>query len=200
MKRTPRRCVAVATISLMLTLAACALAQPTAAPGDRPVGPARLAVRLGLSEEQAAAAAKLREAGQAERLALRKDVLRLRNELQGEMLADSPDARKVEKLAGEIAALQGKARASRLRQQIEFRKLLTPAQRDKLLLMGPGRGPGPDGRGMRGGRGPGLREGRFPGCDGSGRHFGRGPGRGAGRGAGRGPGAGADFGLPGGGI
>jgi len=109
----------------------------------------RLADRLGLSDAQRASIRKLWTEGQQDRLTARKELMRVRNELRGEMLKDNPDTRRVEGLSQQIGDLQTRMRTSRLTMRIQIRKVLTPEQRDQLMLMrmhrGFGRGAG-DGR------------------------------------------------------
>jgi Spy/CpxP family protein refolding chaperone len=189
-KQVTKRSAALAALCLIMGLAAAAAAQPGRGPdggrgdgfgpdggrGDG-FGPGahmgRLWERLDLTPEQRDKMAKLRETGQAEGLALRKDLMRLRHELRGEMLKDAPEGRAVEQFAARIGELQGKLQAHRLRQRLALRALLTPEQRDRLLLLEAQRGPRGDRSGQRGGRD--HRPGR------AGRHAGR-PGRGAGQG------------------
>ena len=149
----------------------CPLRQSPGEDGDGPDPGDRLVQRLGLTEEQAASVRRMREESQTERLSLRKEMMRLRHALRGEMLEDLPDLQEVERLSTDISRLQARIRLERLRGQIELRKLLTPEQRDKLLAMRGDRWACRDGE-----RGPGRRgcceqDGRGPGC-------GQGPGRG----------------------
>lgn len=185
-------------LAAILGMATVAAAQPAAAP-EAPAAPPCLRMgpgadepdpgdcgplaKLDLTEEQEQAIAKLREEGHKQRLADRKDLRRLRHDLQGVMLADEPDARAAEKLIGQIADLRAKMQVSRLRQHLAVRQLLTPEQRDRLPLGGPGwfdgrddcdghdgfggRG-GPGWRGHRGGHGPGCGPCQGP-CQGPGR-------------------------------
>ncbi len=171
-KQLTMRSAALAALCLVLGLAAAAAAQPGPGAGRGPgdgSGPGerfgRLYERLDLTAEQREQLGKLRETGRAEGLALRKELQRLRHELEGELLEDAPEGKAVEQFAMRIGEAQGKLQAHRLRQRLAMRALLTPEQRDRLLTLG-------EGRGMRG-------EGR------GGRHFGA-PGRDHGRGAGRG--------------
>lgn len=192
-------------LAAMLGMATVAAAQPAAAPeapaaapclrmgpgADEPgAGDRGPLAGLDLTEEQGQAIAKLREEGRQERLADRKNMRRLRHDLQGVMLADEPDARAAEKLIGQIADLRAKMQMSRLRQHLAVRQLLTPEQRDRLPLGGPGWFDGRDdfggrdGFGSRGGRGGpgwrGHRGGRGPGfgpCQGPCQGPGQGPGR-----------------------
>jgi Spy/CpxP family protein refolding chaperone len=146
MRRNRKALLSLAVLGMMLLPAAGALAQPGPDPrgaGDRF---ARLCERLDLSDEQQAAVAKLREEGRAERRAWRAELIRLRHDLRGEMLQEGPSAARIDKLSEDIGALQAKVRASRLKQRVAMRNLLTPEQRDRLPL--PGERPG-----MRQGRG-----------------------------------------------
>lgn len=124
----------------------------------------RLAARLELNEEQTKAVADLHAKQRERNLALRTDLMRLRHELEGEMLKDQPDAKAVKSLAGKIGELRTAMQQNRLETRLAVRQQLTPEQRDRMLLMG--ERDGRDGRGGRGGCGD---------CDGHGR-------RGAGRG------------------
>ncbi|HPF70922.1 MAG TPA: Spy/CpxP family protein refolding chaperone [Candidatus Krumholzibacteria bacterium] len=151
---------------------------PGFGPGFGPErGIAHLKARLNLSDEQVKAITDLQEASRTKNTALRKDMMRLRNELEGEMLKDAPDAKAVKGLVGKIGDLRTQMQQNRMETRLAVRAQLTPEQRDKMLLMGEGRG---HGRGERAGRDGfrGARGGRG-GCDGDGPH-GRGPGRGCG--------------------
>lgn len=148
-----------------------------------------LAQRLDLSEEQKTAIEAIHEKTEKELVSLRKDLMKLRHEMHGEMIQDDPSEKTVLDLNRKIGAAKTEMQALKLKTRLEVRQQLTEEQRDRMLLMeGPGRGPGPDGRhgqrGMRGGMGgPGMGgpEGRF-GCGQGGRG-----GRGACFGAGRTP-------------
>jgi Spy/CpxP family protein refolding chaperone len=127
---------------------------------------------LGLTDAQQQAWNELREKGRQERVALHKDLMRLRNELRGEMLKDEPSAAKVQDLVARAGELRTKMQQNRMARRLEMRKLLTPEQRDRLLLMEQERGRG-HGRGMRGFQR--SDRGGCPGhCDGSQRRQGRG--------------------------
>ncbi len=150
-----RTLVPVLLLLLVTGLASLAAAQPGAFRGDVPppgrpgpgfgpcgsfgpgqgAGQAFLLDRLDLSDEQRQQIDTLREKGRREALALRKQLLRLRNELHGEMLQDTPDADKVTRLARKIGDVKTQLRVHRLEQRLAVRKLLTPEQRDELLLM-----------------------------------------------------------------
>ena len=183
-----------AAIAAVFTFAGLALAQgPGGGPGKGPgrgpgagawcdqEGPGRgierLAARLDLNEDQVKAITALQDGSRAKNQALRKDLLRLRNELEGELLKDQPDVKAVKNLAAKIGDLRTQMQQNRLETRLAVRQQLTPEQRDKMLLMGE------SGRGHRVGR-HGMRGDR----DGFGRgDFGRGPGRGQGRGPGLNP-------------
>ncbi len=147
----------------------------------------RMAKRLDLSEDQIASIKEIRENGRSDSQELRKQMLRLRNEKQGEMLKDDPSTKKVLALTTELGDLRTKMQTNRMANRLEVRKVLTPEQRDKMLLAGKDRGK--KGRGHKGGqkRGGGRDEcsekgGRQSGCgqqgQGSCENDGRGPHRG----------------------
>jgi len=125
--------------------------------GDGEFGPEmrweRLAQHLDLSAEQTQTIAEIREKGRAKNLELRKEMMQLRHEKRGEMLKDDPATKTVLGLTTKIGELRTEMQINRMRGRLEVRKLLTPQQRDKMLLRGEGRG----GRGGRRGSGEGHR-------------------------------------------
>lgn len=134
----------------------------------------RLAERLDLTEDQVTAIRGIREEGRQENLEIRKKMMRLRNELQGEMLQDEPSQKKVLDLNDRMGELRTQQRANRLKNRLAVREQLTPEQRDRMLVMkerGQGRrgGHGME-RGPRRGMGPrhGNGSGRFGGSRGMG--------------------------------
>jgi Spy/CpxP family protein refolding chaperone len=123
---------------------------------------------LDLTDAQRTQLSEIREKGQAEGTALRKQMMRLRNDMRGEMLQDRPDRRKIVRLAEQIGAVQTKLGVHRAEQHLTMLDVLTPEQRDEWLSrphqgrrgggMGHGgRGMGPGGRGARGFGGGGSR-------------------------------------------
>lgn len=175
MKIRPTKTLAIATATMIvLALSGLALAQgphgggkgdcPQArCDGDGP-GIERLAARLDLSEAQVKAVTDEQEQGREKNQALRKDMLRLRNELRGEMLKDTPDAKAAKGLVAKIGELRTQMQQNRMETRLAVRQQLTPEQRDKMLLMGEGRGE----RGGREGRGEGRGHGRHGGQRGCG--------------------------------
>lgn len=122
----------------------------------------RLAERLELTEEQQTAIEELRTTNREQNLELRKDLARLRNEIEGELLKDDPDQGAALKLSDEIGDLHKQMRTNHLETRLAVREQLTSEQRDKMLAMKSGsgkrggRGRGGDGEGpRRGGRGHG---------------------------------------------
>lgn len=137
----------------------------------------RLARRLDLDDGQREAIAKIHAAGRERDLPLRKELRRLRHELKGEMMKDTPSGKAVQDLAARIGEARTSLQAGRLSDRLAVRGQLTEQQRDKMLAMG---GPGD---GQRGGRDGGRHGGwNRPGrggadCDGDGpRRGGRGQG------------------------
>ena len=134
----------------------------------------RMAERLDLTEQQQEAIAKIRQEGSKGNLELRKQMMRLRNEIQGEMLKDQPSEKTVLDLTAQMGKIRTELQSNRIKQQLAIGKLLTPEQRDQMLLMGQG---GRQGRGGhdRHGRRDGSGCGAAGDCQGHG--HGRGPGR-----------------------
>jgi Spy/CpxP family protein refolding chaperone len=180
-----RRALAVLAVALLATAALPILAQDDDLAADGPDIPgmaaragadddtadfepgfrARMARRLELTDAQQDAIAKIFEAGRARDLPLRKQVRLLQHDLQGEMMKDDPSEKTVLALSKQAGDLRSQLQAGRLLDRLAMRKLLTEDQRDKLMMMGGGRGgfgpDGPRGASMHGGRGPGR-----PGADG----------------------------------
>jgi Spy/CpxP family protein refolding chaperone len=122
-----------------------------------------LAEKLELTEEQVAAIEGIRESGREKGVELHKEMMRLRNELEGEMLKDEPSPEAAQALVEKIGTLRTEMQVQRLANKLEVRQQLTPEQRDKMLMM---RGQFQGGRGRHGGRGShGARD-----CDGKGPH------------------------------
>jgi len=185
-----RRAVLTALLMILLVGAAPALAQGPDLPADDPesatlkgdddddesFGPRggrqfeHLARQLDLSDEQREAAAGIHESGRARDLPLRKQILLLRHEMQGEMMKDNPSEKAVVTLARDMGELRTKIQIGHLQDRLAVRELLTAGQRDKLLMLGEnGRGSrrdGPGGGAMHGGpRGQGS---KGADCDGAG--------------------------------
>lgn len=127
-----------------------------------------LAQRLDLSAEQTETITAIREKGRAKNLGLRKELRLLRHEKQGEMLQDDPNTKTVLDLTTKIGELRTEMQVNRMRDRLEVRKVLTPQQRDKMLLLGEGRGDRGGHRGEFGKRGKGRGD-HDQECDGSGR-------------------------------
>ncbi len=136
------------------------------------------AEKLGLTADQQTAIDAINQQTRQDNLELRKQLMRLRNEKQGEMLKDDPAQKTVLDLTAKIGALRTQMQVNRAKAHLEIRKQLTPEQRDMMLTMRSQRGmrhgghAGFSGRGSHGGVGQGPRSG----CDGSG------PGKCVGRG------------------
>lgn len=94
----------------------------------------KLKEKLELSDEQAAAIETIRQAGREKSVALRKEMMRLRNELKGEMLKDEPSEKTALSLVDKIGALKTELQANRMKNRLEVRRQLTPQQRDKMLM------------------------------------------------------------------
>ena len=155
---------------LVLLFAAAALAQ---GPGDGPgrrnghgggFGPAfgsehrleMLTEKLELTPEQTDAIGKIMEAGRQQGVDLYKEMMRLQNELEGEMLKDEPSQETVLGLVKKAGDLRTEIQSQRMKSRLEVREQLTPEQRDKMLMM---KGQAGKGHGRRGSHGPKGRSG-----------------------------------------
>jgi Spy/CpxP family protein refolding chaperone len=94
----------------------------------------RLFERLDLTEEQLDKVKEVLAEKRSAGMELHKEELRLRNEVEGEMLADSPDVGEVAKLVRRIGEIRAELELKRLEGEIAVRSLLTDEQRDRLLL------------------------------------------------------------------
>lgn len=106
-----------------------------------------LAERLDLSEDQQKKIELIHENSQAERTENRKELMRLRNELQGEMMKDDPSEKTVLGLNEKMGGIKTEMKALGLKTRLAVREELTPEQRDKMLVMG-----NHGGKGHKGGR------------------------------------------------
>jgi Spy/CpxP family protein refolding chaperone len=123
-----------------------------------------LAEKLELTEEQVAAIEGIRESGREKGIELHKEMMRLQNDLEGELLKDEPNEKSALNLVDKIGALRTEIQAQRMKGRLDMRQQLTPEQRDKMLMMSDRFQGGRHGRGGGRGMGPhGDRE-----CDGSG--------------------------------
>ena len=127
----------------------------------------RMAERLELTEEQQASIEKIKEGSREKGLQIHKEILRLKNEMKGEMLKDSPSQKSLLSLNEKLGDLKTEMQANRLKTRLAVREQLTPEQRDKMLVMGEnGRKHGR--RSGKGFSGSESRHGRFGPRDGSG--------------------------------
>lgn len=95
-----------------------------------------MAKRLNLSEEQTETITKIREETRKQAMETRKSLMRLKNELQGELLKDQPSEKTVLTLNTNIGELKTEMRALHLKTRLAVRDELTPEQRDQMLMMG----------------------------------------------------------------
>jgi Spy/CpxP family protein refolding chaperone len=97
---------------------------------------------LDLSDEQQQAVDEILEQARRDGVELRKQQARLRNQIQGEMLADEPSQADLVELTEQLGELRTELQVLRLKARLAVRARLTAEQRDQLLLMGDGRGGG----------------------------------------------------------
>jgi Spy/CpxP family protein refolding chaperone len=99
-----------------------------------------MARQLDLNEDQIQAIQEIHEKTKDQGLALRKELMRLKNDLRGEMLKDDPSEKTVLSLNEKMGELKTQLKANRLKARLEVREQLTPQQQDKMLLLGDGPG------------------------------------------------------------
>lgn len=140
--------------------------------GVRGMGPEMrlemLAERLDLTDEQSTAISAIREEQRAENLELRKELMRLRNARQGQMLKDGPAKGEVLGLTDQMNKVRGEMRLNAMETRLAVREVLTQEQRDKMLMM---RMDGRQGRRGPGQRGAGQFDPQGPGNRGFGRYY-----------------------------
>ena len=102
----------------------------------------RMAEVLDLTGEQRTAIEDLRDQGRQQGVELRKEVARLQNRIDGEMLADDPSTKTLVDLTEKIGALRTQLQVIRLKTRLAVRDQLTSEQQDKWLLMGEKHGRG----------------------------------------------------------
>jgi Spy/CpxP family protein refolding chaperone len=126
----------------------------------------RIAEYLELSERQVGEIKELREDGRSQMADLRKEMMRVKNEIRGEMLEDNPDMDTLKKLTAKKGEIRTEMEIARLEHRLAMREILTEEQRDKLMMSrsrgGRGRFDGRHGRGIgrgRMGRGRGAERG-----------------------------------------
>ncbi len=136
-----------------------------------------MAHRLDLSDDQKNTIQGIFENSRQDGVEKRKDLMRLRNQLKGEMLKDSPSEKSVLSINSKMGALKTEMKALKLKTRLAVREELTSEQRDKMLVMG-GFG-GNDGHGKKGGQGKKGGHGGSHGCGNC-----DGPGKGARQGGG----------------
>ena len=164
--------VSLMLAALVLIFAATALAQgPSERPGQgrgrgfggEGSGPEHrlemLTEKLELTEDQQVSIGAIMEAGREKGVVIHKEMMRLHNELEGEMLKDEPSEKAALDLVKKIGNLRTETQTHRMQSRLEIREQLSPGQRDKMLMM---KGRSGSGRG-RGGRGAGPRFGND--CD-----------------------------------
>jgi Spy/CpxP family protein refolding chaperone len=154
--------ILITALTLVAVLATVALAQQghgrRAPRADRECrGPeARLeymAEVLELTEEQQASIETIHEAAREEKVELKKSMARLRNEMEGEMLKDSPSEKTLIDLTEKLGAIRTEMNVLKVKTRIAVRALLTEDQQDQMMLMQ-----------RRHGRKDGRGRGHYPGC------------------------------------
>ncbi|MCP4571581.1 MAG: periplasmic heavy metal sensor [bacterium] len=185
MKTTNRKTIVIATLAIITLTAGAAMAQGQGngkfgqgqgqgqfcKPGGQGQRGERMAQVLELTDEQQTKIQELRDANREKNLELKKELARLHNEFEGEMLKDDVDAKAALKLQQRMGDLRTEMQSNRLETRLAVREQLTPEQRDKMLAMGGkhGKRGGRHGRGVCSPRHAGFGQGGGQRGDGSGR-------------------------------
>lgn len=166
---TARKTILILTTITLL--ASVALAQPGqgrmhrgqgGGPGDFDGGPRqemrleRMKECLELTDAQVEAIEKIRDQAMADTRELRKEIARLRNQKQGEMLEDEPSVKTLAGIIEQMGKLRTEMQINRMETRMAIREQLTEEQRDKMGMLGRR---GDCDRGPRGGRGAGKGQG-----------------------------------------
>jgi len=151
-------------LACVATLSGAALAQPGSGrmnrcgdnDGGRGSGPEMriemMKKHLELTDDQAAAIEEIREATQQQNAQLRKDMARLQNERQGEMLKDDPSERALVELIEKMGEVRTRLQVNRAKARLAVREQLNEEQRDKMMLHAGRGGHGRHGMNERRGR------------------------------------------------
>jgi len=150
--------ILITTLTLVALLATVALAQqgrgrraPQCNTENR--GPeARLdymAEILELTDAQQVSIEKIHDAAREQQVDLKKSMARLRNEIEGEMLKDSPSEKTLVELTEKVGAIRTEMSVIKVETRMAVRAQLTEDQQDKMMLMNKRHGR-KGGRGQRG--------------------------------------------------
>ena len=95
---------------------------------------------------------------------LKKELMRVKNDIRGEMLEDAPDLGDLRELISRKSDIRAEIEVLRLEGRLAMREVLTEEQRDKMLMVRHGRrGPRGDGSDFRrGSMGRGMGRGMMP--------------------------------------
>ncbi len=136
-----------------------------------------MSARLDLTPEQTATIQEIRDSKRAEHADVKRELMKSRNRLQGEMLEDEPDLKKIRSIAKRQGELHAQMMVARIETRLAIRDVLTDEQRDMFFSAGVGQGCG-KGHGKafrgRGGQGPEFRGGPGHGRGGRGQGMGQG--------------------------
>ncbi len=134
------RTTIILSLILLMAAATFAVAQPGSRGGGHcgPGGPdshGRFCDMLDLTEDQQTTIDAIREQSREAGLETHKQIMRLRNEVDGLMLQDDPDSGDIEKLVRSIGALKTDQHVRRMQTRLAVRAELTDQQRDKMIAM-----------------------------------------------------------------
>ncbi len=111
--------------------------------GEGPCGPGlgqgagheMLLAHLDLTDQQKEQIEKVHDEGLSEHAKLQKEMMQLRNELEGEWLADEPSIATLRELTQQMGQLRTRAQLQGIEKHFAIRNLLTPEQRDHAVIL-----------------------------------------------------------------
>jgi Spy/CpxP family protein refolding chaperone len=127
---------------------------------DRTDGMDRMAARLELTADQRTRIEAIHEKEETAARDLRKEQRRAEHALDGLLLEDQPNAKRLREAVEKVGAIRTQMRWQHFERQLAVREILTPEQRDLLPMRGEGKSHGMRGREGRRHGDRGLEHGR----------------------------------------
>ncbi|MBP6874546.1 MAG: Spy/CpxP family protein refolding chaperone [Candidatus Eisenbacteria bacterium] len=89
-----------------------------------------------LNDQQKARLDDLREEGRARQIEGRKALMRVQNDIRGEWMQEQPSMERLRAMAARVGEIETQMRIDRFEMRMRVRDILTPEQRDQMLLRG----------------------------------------------------------------
>jgi len=92
--------------------------------------------QFGLNDVQRVSVQRICEDVRGQMIQMRKDLMSVRNELRGELMQDNPSPDDVRELVNRAGGIQTSMRLAQVECLLKVREILTPEQRDQLMMRG----------------------------------------------------------------